>query len=138
MYYLFITEDKKKSNNWYDELGKDIHPLLRKEVICLVKYDAVDVMDLYRFVCLCKSFVNEDVEELCEYLINHNQTLQKEMEKYFEQDEEGKFIEEISDVIRNEYDGDWAIPDTYDVSIMDLKYEVYETNHIVKVFLIFK
>lgn len=136
--YLFITEDKKRKNNWYDESGKYIHPLLRQEVINLAKYDAVDVMDLYRFIRSCQPFVNEDIDKICEYLINHNQLLQREMEKHFEQDEQGKFIEEISDVIRNEYDGDWAIPYTYDVNIMDLGYEVSEFNCIVKVLFDFQ
>ena len=45
--------------------------------------------------------------------MNNNQLLQEEMETYFEQDEQGLFIEEISDVIRNEYDGDWAIADPF-------------------------
>lgn len=137
-FYLFITEDKKKDNNWYDESGKDIHPLLRQEVINLVKYDVVNVMDLYQFIRSSKPFVNEDIDEICEYLINHNQLLKKEMEKCFEQDEQRKFIEEISDVIRNEHDGDWAIPDSYDVNIMDLGYEVFESERMVEVFLILK
>lgn len=137
-YYLFITEDKKKKNNWYDESGQYIHPLLRQEVISLAKYDAVYVMDLYHFIRLCQPFVNEDIDKICEYLINHNQLLQREMEKYFEEDEQGKFIEQISDVIRNEFDGDWAIPCTYDVNIMDLNYEVSEFDGIVRVFFDFQ
>ncbi len=137
-YYLFITEDKKKSNNWYNESGEDIHPLLRHEVIELVKYDAVNVMDLCRFIRSCKPFVNENIDEICEYLMNNNQLLQEEMETYFEQDEQGLFIEEISDVIRNEYDGDWAIPDTYDINIMDLGYKVSERNRMVKVLFDFQ
>lgn len=132
-YFLFITEDKKKENNWYDMDGLNIHPKLREEVINTVRYDAVFITDLYHYVQLSKPFVNTDIDVLCKYLINHNKQLKDELEKYFEEDGRELLMEEISNVIRSQYDGDWAIPYSYDVDIIDLEYEIDEDGNVVRV-----
>ena len=134
-YFLFITEDKKKDNDWYDMDGLNIHPKLRQEVINTVRYDAVYITDLYHYVQSSKPFVNTDIDVLCKYLINHNQQLKDELEKYFEEDGQELLMEEVSDVIRSQYDGDWAIPYSYDVDVIDLEYDIDEEDKVVKVSL---
>lgn len=132
-YFLFITEDKKKDSNWYDKDGINIHPALRQEVIDEIGYDAVSVMDLYHYVQSCKPFVNVDIDVICKYLVEHNHIISDEIQKYFNEDGRELLMEEISDVIRSQHDGDWANPYSYDISIIDLDYEVDESDEIVKV-----
>ena len=131
--FLFITEDKKKDNDWYDLDGLNIHPKLRQEVMNTVKYDAVFITDLYHYVQLSKPFVNTDIDVLCKYMISHNQQFKDELEKYFEKDGQELLMEKISEVIRSQYDGDWAIPYSYDVDIIDLGYDIDEEDNVVKV-----
>ncbi len=131
--FLFITEDKKKESNWYDKGGLNIHPALRNEVIEVAKYDAVSIIDLYQYIQASKPFVNVDVDEICKYLIEHNYIVSDEIERYFNNAGEELLIEKISEVIRNQHDGDWAIPYSYDIEIQALIYEVDEINEIVNV-----
>jgi hypothetical protein len=131
--FLFITEDKKKDNNWYDKDGLTIHPKLRQEVIEKVKYDAVSMMDLYHFIQACKPFVNIDIDEISKYLIKHNYILSYEIERYFDNAGQESLMEEISEVIRSQHDGDWAIPYSCDIKIKDLMYEVDGIDEIINV-----
>lgn len=131
--FLFITQDKKRDSNWYDKDGLNIHPALRQEVIEKVKYDAVSIMDLYHYIQACKPFVNVDVDEICKYLIEHNYIISDEIERYFNNAGQELLMEEISEVIRSQHDGDWAIPYSYDIRIHDLMYEVDGINEMVNV-----
>ncbi|WP_346914301.1 PIN-like domain-containing protein [Clostridium sp.] len=131
--FLFITEDKKRNGNWYDKDGLNIHPALRQEVIEKVKYDAVSIMDLYHYIQACKPFVNIDIDKICEYLIEHNDIIFDEIERYFNNTGQELLMEEISEVIRSQHDGDWAIPYCYDISIEDLEYEVDSINETINV-----
>ncbi len=129
--FIFITEDKKKESNWYDKDGLNIHPALRDEVIEVAKYDAVSISDLYQYIQASKSFVNVDVDEICKYFIEHNYIVLDEIERYFSDDGQELLMEEVSEIIRNQHDGDWAIPYGYDIGIQDLRYEVDEINEKV-------
>jgi len=131
--FLFITEDKKKDSNWYDKGSLNIHPALRQEVIEKVKYDAVSIMDLYHYIQACKPFVNVDVDEICKYLIEHNYIISDEIERYFNNAGQELLMEEISEVIRSQHDGDWAIPYSYDISIQVLEYKVDRINEMINV-----
>lgn len=131
--FLFITEDKKRDSNWYDKDGLNIHPALRQEVIDKVKYDAVNIMDLYHYIQACKPFVNVDVDEICKYLFEHNYIISDELERYFSNDGQELLMEEISEVIRSKHDGDWAIPYSYDIRTQDLMYEVDGINEMINV-----
>lgn len=131
--FLFITEDKKRDSNWFDKDGFNIHPALRQEVIERVKYDAVSIMDLYHYIQACKPFVNIDVDEICKYLIEHNYIISDGIERYFNNEGQELLMEEISEVIRNQHDGDWAIPYSYDISILDLEYEFDGINEMINV-----
>lgn len=132
-YFLFITEDKKKDSNWYDKDSLNIHPALRKEVIDETGYDLVSVMDLYHYIQYCKPFVNVDIDVICKYLVEHNHIISEEIQKYFNENGQEVLMEEINDIIRSQYDGDWAIPYSYDISIIDLEYVVDKSSEIVKV-----
>lgn len=120
--YLFITNDEKKNSNWFGKDRAELHPLLREEIHKVFRYDALDITTLYGFILFCKPYVNEDIDELCEYLINHNNLIRLELEEYFNDEGQETLMEDISEYIRHNYMGDWAMPYDSDIEIDSLEY----------------
>lgn len=120
--YIFITNDEKKKNNWFDDASKGLHHLLAEEIREIYRYDALEIVTLRDFISHCKPYVNEDIDELCEYLLNKKHIITTELEEYFNNEGNELLIESISEYIRHNYMGDWAIPYDLDMEIDFLEY----------------
>lgn len=124
--YLFITEDKKKKNNWYSEDAISLHSYLRNEVVKVSGSDKLKIMDLSSFINRCKPFVNIDLDVLCNHI--SEKRLIDEIIEYFENDGASSLMEAVSDSVRENHDADWAIPYSYDISVEDLEFDIDEDN----------
>jgi len=131
--YLFITNDEKKNNNWFGRESKGIHPLLGEEIHKYFRYDALDITTLGGFVSFCKPYVNEDIDELCDYLINRKSIITTELEDYFNDEGNELLIESISDYVRHNYMGDWALLYDLDMEIDFLEYSSDILNEEIEV-----
>lgn len=120
--YLFISNDEKKNNNWFGKELEGLHPLLKEEIQKSFRYDALDITTLYGFISFCKPYVDEDIDVLCEYLINEKNFIISELEEYFNNDGNELLIDSISEYIRSNYMGDWALPYDLDMEIDSLNY----------------
>lgn len=119
--YLFITNDEKKNSNWFGNELAGLHPLLQEEIYKIYKYDALDITTLYGFILFCKPYVDKDIDTLCEYLVNHNNFIRLELEGYFNNEGNETLMDGISEYIRSNYMGDWAIPYDLDIEIDSLE-----------------
>lgn len=135
--YLFITNDEKKNSNWFGKNLEGLHPLLQEEIYKIFRYDALDITTLYGFILFCKPYVDEDLDKLCEYLVNHNNFIRLEVEEYFNDEGQEILIEGIGDYIRSNYMGDWAIPYDSDIEIELIEYVTDLTNEEIIVLLEF-
>lgn len=135
--YLFITNDEKKNNNWFGDNLEQLHPELRKEIRNHFYYDALDITTLYGFLSFCKPYVDEDIDKICEYLIDHNNLIRSELEEYFQKDGQEWLNEQISEDIRDKYMADSAILDTLDIEISSLEYESDLINECIIISLEF-
>lgn len=126
--YLFITYDAKKKNNWFGRNLEELHPLLEEEIQKSFSYNALDITTLCGFISFCKPYVNQDIEELCKYLINKNIFITTELEEYFYNEGSQSLIDGISEYIRDNYMGDWALPYDLDIEIDSLEYDIDSLN----------
>ena len=131
-YLLFITQDCKKGNNWFNKCMQ-IHESLNSEVRDIFGYEAVSITEIKEFLECCKPFVDKDINNL---IMNLDKMIDFEMEveKYFDAEGFDKLMEEITDEIRDKYAADCAIPEDLQLSLCDFEFDCQEDDVLVVTF----
>lgn len=124
---IFITEDKKKGSNWFDATGANIHPILRHEVQKTCGYDALYISDLKSFVELSRNFVNENIEELIDYIRKNSIEVVDVIQKYLLDEQYDILAEKTWEAITQKCDVDYSLPDpSADIEIVEFQYTIYD------------
>lgn len=122
--YLFITNDQKRKNNWFGSDDVTLHPELEKEIYNLLNYKALNIATLYVFSVFCKPYIDKDIDALCNYLLNNNESIILQVESYITGSGSDDFFEEVNEHIRHNYMGDWVIPYDHEIEIDSMDYTV--------------
>lgn len=130
--YLFITNDRKRKNNWFGVDDVTLHPELEKEVYKLFHYKALSISTLYVFLTFCKPYIDKDIDALCNYLLNNNESIILQLESYITGSGSDDFFEEVNEHIRHNYMGDWVIPYDYEIEIDSMDYTVDIQNESIE------
>ncbi len=105
---LFITEDKKKKSNWFNEDQTEMHEYLYNEVINDYGYEAINISTLAVFVEAVAKYVNQDIDELVKYLYKQSVKIEDVVTDYLGNQANELLAEKVWESISNYYDIDYS------------------------------